>query len=153
MGENSNDLKNEVLKYLLSHRILTMATTDKDGEPDATALEYVNSDFIVFVSVRPGSKKIQNLIENQRVFYEIHEDTPIDLESIKKVKAIQCSAIGSIIRPEDASYQDSFQLFIIKFPAFSMIPKNKRIILKFEPKRIWFLNYEKKMFHRDEITF
>lgn len=153
VGNNSTDLRNEVLNYLSTHRILTMATVDKDGVPDATALEYVNDEFVVLVSVRPRSKKIQNISVNNQVFYEIHEDVPIDLEHIGKVKAIQCLAGGSIIYPDDPDYQGKFQLFEKKFPAFSKIPKNRRVILKFVPKSIWFLNYEKKMFHRDEITF
>ena len=153
MAEVPSELNREVIEYLSSHRILTMATADKEGNPDATALEYVNDQFIVFVSVRPGSKKIQNIKENPRVFYEIHDDIPIDFDHVQKVKAIQTLAEGQIIVPVNPEYQIVFLLFEKKYPIFSKIPKNKRILLKFVPKKIWFLNYAKKMFHRDEISF
>jgi uncharacterized pyridoxamine 5'-phosphate oxidase family protein len=153
MAEIPSDLSGEVLEYLTNHRILTMATADNDGNPDATALEYVNDQFVAFVSVRPGSKKIRNIKENPRVFYEIHDEIPIDLEHVQKVKAIQTLAEGQIIFPDTPEYQNIFLLFEKKYPVFSKIPKNKRILLKFVPKKIWFLNYAKKMFHRDEISF
>ncbi len=66
---SEDELKLNILKYLEEHRILTMATASSDGIPDATALEYANKDFIVFVSVRPKSRKVANIEENPASFF------------------------------------------------------------------------------------
>ena len=154
MKENENsELKQAIFQYLETHRILTMATASSDGLPDATALEYANKDFIVYVSVRPKSRKVSNIEENPYVFWEIHDDMEITLENVQNLKALQCSAIPEIMRSDDEGFQEAFDLMEKKFPVFSRIPREKRVILQFTPKKIWYLNYRERMFHRDEINF
>lgn len=148
-----NQLEQDILEYLKSHRILTMATASSDGVPDATALEYANDGFIVYVSVRPKSRKIANIEENPVVFYEIHEDMEIIMENVQSLKALQCSATPEILTYEDEGFHKAFDIMEKKFPVFSNIPRAKRVILEFKPKKIWYLNYKEKMFHRDELSF
>jgi len=150
---NKDKLWNEVLTYLESHRILTMATATSNGNPDATALEYANKGFIVYVSVRPKSRKVTNMEENPKVFYEIHEDVEITWENVQNLKAIQASATPEILRFDNEGFQEAFDIMEKKFPVFSQIPREKRVIVKFIPNRIWYLNYKEKMFHREELRF
>ena len=150
---SEDDLKVNVLEYLKSHRILTMATASSDGLPDATALEYANDGFIVYVSVRPKSRKVANIEENPEVFFEIHEDMEITLENVQDLKAIQCSATPEILTSDDEGFSEAFDVMEKKYPVFSRIPREKRVILQFNPKKIWFLNYKERMFHRDELNF
>ncbi len=150
---SEDELKHKILEYLKSHRILTMATASSDGIPDATALEYANNGFMVYVSVRHKSRKVANLKENPAVFYEIHEDMEITMENVQDVKAMQCSATPEILTSDDEGFHEAFDVMERKYPVFSRIPREKRVILQFSPKKIWFLNYKEKMFHRDELNF
>ena len=148
-----SNLKKNIFDYLKSHRILTMATASSDGAPDATALEYANDEFIVYVSVRPKSRKVSNIEENPQVFYEIHEDMEITMKNVQNLKAIQCAAIPEVLDKNDEGFHEAFDVMEKKFPVFSNIPREKRVILKFTPKKIWYLNYRERMFHRDELNF
>jgi hypothetical protein len=142
-----------ITDYLRGHRILTMATATKDGDPDATALEYASDGVEVYVSCRPDSQKARNIVENPRVFYEVHDDIEITRESVKKLKAVQAAATAIVLQPGTAEFGVAFSLMVAKFPVFSTMQKDRRVILRFKPRKAWFLDYEKKFFHRDEVSF
>jgi len=147
------EIKERAIEYLKNHRILTMATATTDGVPDATALEYASDGLDVFVSVRPNSKKIKNIRENPRVFYEIHDDIDITMDSVKNIEALQVVAKPKIIEPDDPTYERLFSIMEDKFPVFKRIPRKTRFLLHFSPKILWYLNYRNKLFHRDKIEF
>lgn len=148
-----HEIISKATEYLRSHNILTMATASLEGEPDATALEYVNKGCVVYVTVRPDSIKVKNIEENPRVFYEVHEDIPITMESIKKLEAIQVAATAKVISHNHQEFDRIFALMVQKFPIFEKISHDTRLILKFSPKKLWYLNYREKLFHRDEVSF
>jgi general stress protein 26 len=139
------------IEYLETHRILTMATASKDGAPDATALEYASDGLDVYVSCRPDSRKVQNIVDNPRVFYEIHDDIEITKENVKKLKALQVVATPVVLHPEDPDFDAVFNKMVAKFPVFSTMKKDSRVILHFKPRKMWYLNYQQKFFHRDEV--
>nr|MDO8116027.1 pyridoxamine 5'-phosphate oxidase family protein [Candidatus Sigynarchaeota archaeon] len=143
----------EAIAYLNSHTLLTMATASLAGEPDATALEYVNDDLDVYVFCRPGSRKVEYIEQNPRVFYEIHDDNPITNDAIKSLKALQVAATGRVIRPGDPEFPRILDKMTSKFPLFSHVPRDSRYALHFTPKKLWYLDYGRKMFHREEISF
>jgi hypothetical protein len=143
----------KITAYLLSHRILTMATATKDGDPDATALEYASNEMVVYVSCKSDSRKVCNVAENPRVFYEVHDDTEITKDKVKQVKAVQVAASARILRPGESAFDAAFAIMVKKFPVFSAMHKDTRVILQFTPRNAWYLDYEKKFFHRDEVSF
>jgi hypothetical protein len=138
--------------YLEAHNLLTMATASKDGEPDATALEYTSDGLEVYVTCRPNSMKARNILENPRVFYEVHDVIPITRESVLQLKALQVAATGNVIYPEDPAFDEAFQLMVNKFPVFATLNRTSRVVLHFTPRRLWYLNYKDKFFHRDEVV-
>jgi general stress protein 26 len=150
----SNDaIRSDLAEYLTNHHLLTMATATKDGDPDATALEYANEGFTVYVTCRLQSRKVQNVTQNPRVFYEIHDDTPIDYTHIKQVKAIQATARVEVLRPQDPEFNAAFSILQKKFPVFERMAKDTRVILVFHPKIMWLLNYARKFFLREQVVF
>jgi pyridoxamine 5'-phosphate oxidase-like protein len=151
--DNRQQIIEKAILYLNKHRILTMATSNREGDPDATALEYANDGLDVYVSVRPKSRKVSNITENPKLFYEIHDDIDITAEAVGNIQAIQVLAHPTIISFGDPGFNDSFLIMINKFPVFKRLNKEKRTILKFTPKKLWFLDYSKKFFHRDEVKF
>lgn len=157
IGQKKERPKDEIiadsLNYFKNHDILTMATSSLHGDPDASALEYANDGLNVYVSCRLNSKKVKYIKENPKVFYEIHDNTKIDLENMLKMQALQVFASAEVIKPEDPRFNDSFNVMLKKFPVFSNLKKDSRVILLFKPKIIWFLNYREKFFHRDMVSF
>jgi hypothetical protein len=147
------EIERDVQDYFESHSLLTMATASKDGEPDATALEYSQKGFDIYVSVRPSSRKVTNIQENPRIFYEIHDPTPIERDSIKNLRAIQATATGVLLHYNDPGFNDAFDLMVKKFPIFASMNREKRVIIHMKPKKIWLLNYKRKMFDREELDF
>jgi hypothetical protein len=83
----------------------------------------------------------------------VHDDIDITRESVKKLKAVQVAAAGSVLHPGTPVFDAAFSLMVAKFPVFSTMQKDSRVILHFRPRKAWYLNYEKKFFHRDEISF
>lgn len=153
ISRSREEIEKDVLDYLQTHSLLTMATASKDGEPDATALEYSQEKFEVYVTVRPTSRKVIYLRENPRVFYEIHDPTPIERDAIKNLRAIQAIASVDILESTDPNFNEAFELMVKKFPVFAKMNREKRILLHFKPKKIWLLNYQRKMFDREELDF
>jgi general stress protein 26 len=140
-------------KYLEIHNVMTMATASLNGEPDASALEYASDGLNTYVSTRPTSKKVQFINQNPKVFYEVHDTTKIDLDSILNMQALQVSASAEIIQPSNSRFNNAFDIMLKKFPVFSKLKKESRVILLFKPKIVWFLNYREKFFHRDMVSF
>jgi general stress protein 26 len=156
--ERNERKKEEIIadaqKYLETHNVMTMATASLNGEPDASALEYASNDGLnTYVSCRPNSKKVQYIKENPKVFYEIHDTTKIDMDNILNMQALQVSATAEIIQPSDKRFNGAFNVMLKKFPVFSNLKKESRVILLFKPKIVWFLNYREKFFHRDMVSF
>ncbi|MHA1683108.1 MAG: pyridoxamine 5'-phosphate oxidase family protein [Promethearchaeota archaeon] len=152
-SRSRDEIERDVISYLDSHRILTMATASKEGDPDATALEYANDGVVVYVTCRPGSRKVSNIKENSRVFFEIHDDVEIAKESLKHLQALQVSAVAEILSVTNPQFDPAFNIMLKKFPVFENLRHDSRVILKFIPRRVWFLNYKIKFFHREEINF
>ncbi|MFX0102731.1 MAG: pyridoxamine 5'-phosphate oxidase family protein [Candidatus Hodarchaeota archaeon] len=144
----------ESVGYLESHNIMTMATASLDGTPNASALEYANDGLDVVVFSRGKSWKVTNIRENPKVFYEVHDDLKIDRESLRRIIGLQVAASAEIVDSNDPRYEPLYGLMEKKFPVFKGIPKQQeRVILLFKPNKLWLLDYSKKFFHRDEISF
>lgn len=144
----------ESIEYLENHNIMTMATASLDGTPSASALEYANDGLDVVVFSRGKSWKVDNIRENPKVFYEVHDDLAIDRESLRRIIGLQVAATAEIVELDDSRYEPLFSLMAGKFPVFKGIPRRKeRVILLFKLKKLWLLDYSKKFFHRDEIEF
>lgn len=143
----------DILNYLEDHSILTMATCNLDAVPDATALEYVSIREKVYVTCRPSSRKVSNINENPKVAYEIHDDIPINKQSIKNLQALQVFATGKVLKHEESEFRKAFEAMKAKFPIFNKVNEESRAILCFSPVDIWFLNYARKFFLRERVSF
>ncbi|MHA1793604.1 MAG: pyridoxamine 5'-phosphate oxidase family protein [Promethearchaeota archaeon] len=155
MNEQRSDKEiiRDSIEYLENHRILTMATASVDGEPNAAALEYASLNLDVFVTSRPNSLKVQNVRENPKVFYEIHDDIEITRDNIKKLKALQVLAKADVIYPGSKEFEEKFTIMEKKFPIFRGMKKDSRVIIHFAPKILWYLNYKRKFFYRERVDF
>ncbi|MHA1301507.1 MAG: pyridoxamine 5'-phosphate oxidase family protein [Candidatus Helarchaeota archaeon] len=152
--KNSKDVLEKAITYLESHNLLTMATATKDGNPHAACLEYANKGMDVYVSTWMGSRKLKNIQNNPRVFYEVHDVVNINKDDLKKIKGLQVEATGEILQYPSQKFQDAWEIMMKKFPVFKLIKLNdKRAILHFKPKKLWMLDYSIKFGHTDKYEF
>ena len=84
-----------------------------------------------------------------------HDPGPGHPESPERLRVIfdelDKEEIGSrFIYPQ---FDPAFNIMLKKFPVFENLRHDSRVILKFIPRRVWFLNYKIKFFHREEINF
>ncbi|MHA1847795.1 MAG: pyridoxamine 5'-phosphate oxidase family protein, partial [Promethearchaeota archaeon] len=142
----------DAINYIETHDILTMATASLDGIPNATALEYGSDGLDVFVFSRARSWKVNNIRENPRVFYEIHDNIKIEPNEMRRIIGVQVEAKTRIIEQGSEQFQKYLTLMRGKFPVFRRLEDfNDRVILLFKPARLWLLDYSKKFFHRDFV--
>lgn len=145
-------LQEKASRYLAGHHLLTMATASLDGTPNATALEYASDGLDVYVLSMSSSWKINNIKENNKVFYEIHDVLPIEVDRLRDVIGIQVAATARLLDHGDPGFSKAFELLAAKFPPFKgMEHLETRTIIQLGPRKIWILDYSKKFFHRDFI--
>jgi len=119
----SKDLS-RVVEFISDHHVMSLATSDKDGELSICSLFYVYDDksntFIVASS--PDTTHIKNIQTNPDVAFNILLET----KEIGKIQGLQSS--GTFLALEDSGLK---KLYFLKYPyALAMNPKLWRIDVK-----------------------
>lgn len=83
-----SDRRDDVLEYLRTHNVATLATTGPDG-PWASAVFYVSDGFTLEFLSSPRSRHARNLAENPRCAAAIHED----YRGWSKIQGIQIEGV------------------------------------------------------------
>lgn len=143
------DKKEHIVDYLSRRKFLTLATSNKKGEPLAHPIAYVNIGPIVYFSTNKKSRKVKNIKENPNVAYSVYDAT----EYLDEVRSIQMEGKASIIDNEKES-KDIFKLLSKKFPTIEYMPiDTDTIFIKISPKVCYFSDYIKRFGDRDIVEF
>ena len=151
-------LEETILQYMETHHTVSLAT-EKDGEPHAATVFYVNIGFELYFFSSPTSRHGENFIHNPKVSGTINEDYSEWLS----IKGIQMEGVvenvGGIWKHPRLS-----KTYVQKFPGvadFLFSPKKlgeaiaKKVagvdFYKLTPRRIDFLNNELGFGHREEL--
>lgn len=70
-----NALKVKILDVLEHHNVMTLATIRPDGFPQATTVNYVHDDLILFFATDAASQKARNIKLNNKVSVAIASET------------------------------------------------------------------------------
>lgn len=70
-----NALKVKILDVLEHHNVMTLATIRPDGFPQATTVNYVHDDLIMFFATDAASQKARNIKLNNKVSVAIASET------------------------------------------------------------------------------
>ena len=144
----------KAIAYLKSHNLCTMATANKTGSPHAACLEYANDGMDIYVSTWIGSRKVKNIQENPRVFYEVHDVVNINEDDIKNIKGLQVQAKAEILKYPSKEFKKAWDIMVKKYSIFKLMKLNeKRAVLHFIPEKFWMLDYSIKFGHMDEYEF
>lgn len=148
-----NMLNVRVQNYIRDHQVATLATNSGEG-PWAAAVFYVNDGYTLYYLSSPTSRHCQNLSQNPRVAVTIQEDYADWL----KIKGIQIEGVVSEISGLEEG--KARKLYGQKFPVIGKLAQAPAAIVKalakvrwykVVPHRLYFIDNEVDLGHRDEI--
>jgi len=145
--------RDEVLDYLASHQVMTLATHGPQG-PWAAAVFYVNDGFTLTFLSSPGSRHAGDLTANPRCAAAIHED----YRDWPGIKGVQLE--GQVQVLSGSSKILAIARYAEKFPVVrpDQAPASIRAALdrvswyELVPERCFFIDNAQGFGHRDEIT-
>lgn len=143
------ELKRLILDLLAQHNILTVATIREDGWPQATTVAYANDGLDIYVATFPESQKVGNIKKNNRVSLTIDRD----YKDWNEIKGLSMAAYAEVLM-DPREIQHAEELLARKFPQLAgvAVPEPSEVsILRFRPKVISVLNYEKGFGHTDYV--
>lgn len=144
----ANDIKQAILQYLKGHLYGNLATVYSNDpmQPHVTTVAYVNDGFDLYFTTSVKSQKFANLESNSKVAMTIDEDET----DWMKLTGLQIEGIAEVVKAEQESAV--FEIYAEKFPIIKEFPPNLDFrFIKIKPKRIWILNYQKGLGHRDYL--
>jgi len=150
---NPSDL-DEVLQYLASHNVMSVATNGQEGLWNA-AVFYANSGLDLFFVSPPDTRHCRNIARCADVAVTIHED----YAHWSAIKGIQMAATARQV--PDGEQAAVIDLYKSKFTFLNdpaqimekiMRALHKSAWYRVTPNRVFFVNNEKGFGNRVEIT-
>ena len=89
--------RQQILDLMASHGILTLATNRSDGYPQATTLQYANHGLILYVAADRNSRKIVNILHDDRVSVAIARE----YADWSKIKGLSMAARARVLAKPD----------------------------------------------------
>ena len=140
-------MKDAVLKFLKEkkEKFCVLATASKNGKTESAVLGYaVKDDFTILLSTHEGSRKVQNILENNQVslivgwsFTEAY---------------VQSDCIASIIKKDNQSYADDDQFFFSINPHAAQFKTPDTIFIAIKPVWIRFTDFSSSPPKVEEIN-
>ena len=145
-------LKQQILKLLGKHRIMTIATMRPDGWPQATTVGYANDGMTLYFLCGQDSQKAENLAHDDRVSLTINEDS----DQVMDIKGLSMAAHSTRIS-DPADGQKAMGLLFARYPEQDNIPFEAPspadvALFRITPKVISVLDYSKGFAHTDLVT-
>ena len=117
-------LRSRILEVLRRQHIMTVATIRPDGYPQATTVNYIHDDLIVYFATAATSQKAGNIKLNDKVSVAI-----IDLaQDFYKLRGLSMS--GTAARVQEKQRAEEFALRL-----FSRLPQSRRFVPE-DPKEL-----------------
>ncbi len=143
----AEELKDKINQYLANHYYLNLATVSPQGSPMAHTLAYVSKDSVVYLATNKNTRKVQNIMQNANVAYTVDEDDP----DWFNMQALQVEGKASIIIDEK-ELREFGEIMVAKFPVVAdMPPDPDTVMIKIEPKVIYYLDYNIEFGHREKV--
>ena len=145
-------IRQQILRLLDEHRIMTVATLRPDGWPQATTVGYVNEGLTLYFLCGPDSQKAKNIARDDRISLTIDHDTA-------DLMAITGLSMAAHARPvEDlAEAERILRLLPLKYPDAPPLPiemprPDQIRIFRVTPIVISVLDYKKGFGHTELVA-
>jgi nitroimidazol reductase NimA-like FMN-containing flavoprotein (pyridoxamine 5'-phosphate oxidase superfamily) len=143
-------LRDDIIHLVESHRVMTLATLRPDGWPQATLVGYVNQGLVLFCFVSRLGQKFANMRRDARVSATIGGD-------FKNVAAIKGLSLGGRAAElnEPVVVERIWALFKQRFPEYAEWPKptgSMSVLLRIDPEIISLVDYARGFGHSDLVN-
>ena len=132
-------LRSKILEVLQRQHIMTVATVRPDGYPQATTVNYVHDDLIVYFATAATSQKASNIELNDKVSVAIVDHA----EDFYKLRGLSMS--GTAARLQEKQRVEEFALRLFRrFPqSRRLVPEdpNKLTVYEIRPVAIALVDY------------
>ena len=139
------EVRAQVLAYLQSHRVVTLAT-EADGNLWAAAVFYASDGFTLYFLSSPTSRHCLNLANNPRVAATIQEDYADWME----IKGVQLEGVASQLSGEEELL--ARQRYAEKFPVVGQLAQAPEAVVKAMAKVRWYRLVPRRLFFIDNAA-
>jgi len=150
-AKNDDDMEGAVRDYLVSHRVMTLATDGPLGLW-AAAVFYANDHYDLFFLSAGHTRHSQNLSTNPHVAATIQED----YRDWPEIKGIQLEGVVELL--EGKWRDEAISLYLDKYPFIATADEAMQAALammnwyRLRPERLFFIDNSKGLGHRDEVS-
>jgi len=141
----SNGVQQQVLAYLQTHRVVTLAT-EADGNLWAAAVFYVSDGFTLYFLSSPTSRHCLNLANRSRVAATIQEDYTDWME----IKGVQLEGVTSQLSGNDELR--ARERYAKKFPLVGQLAQAPEAVVKAMAKVRWYRLVPRRLFFIDNAA-
>ena len=144
-----NAYKQEVIRLLDEHRIMTIATNRPDGWPQATVVSYANDGLVLYSFIDCKGQKYANIRSDPRVSISIAKDYPQPLA----IKGLSLAGRATVVE-ERGEIDHAYALILHRYPEYKIMPQpnpDAVALIRVVPEIVSILNYSKGFGHTDLI--
>ena len=116
-------LRSKILDVLRRHHTMTLATIRPDGFPQATTVNYIHDDFVLYFATDATSQKAGNIKLNNKVSVAIASET----QDFEKLRGLSMSGIATRVNEEQRADELALRLF-------QALPQSRRYVPEDETK-------------------
>ena len=117
-------LRSKILEVLRRHHTMTLATIRPDGYPQATTVNYIHDDLILYFATDATSQKAGNIKLNNKVSVAIASET----QDFYKLRGLSMSGIARKVGEKQSAEELALRLF-------RALPQSKRYVPE-DPKQL-----------------
>ncbi len=139
-------MKETVFNFLKKkqEKFCVLATATKNGKPESAVLGYaIKDDFTILVSTHKGSRKAQNILENNQVSLVVGW-------SFTEAN-VQCDGLATIIEKGNPLYANDEEFFFSINPYAAQFKSSDTIFIEIKPTWIRFTQFSSSLPHVEEI--
>lgn len=145
-------IRNQILRLLDAHRIMTVATLRPDGWPQATTVGYVNEGLTLYFLCGLKSQKAMNLAKDDRVSLTIDHDTA----DVMAITGLSMAARATPVT-DRAEAEKVLRMLPLKYPDAPPLPMKMPTpdevrLFRVEPVVISVLDYSKGFGYTELVT-
>ena len=105
-GRMDETLKSQILDVLQRHHVMTLATIRPDGFPQATTVNYVHEDRMLYFATDAASQKAGNIKLSNKVSVAIASET----QDFYKLRGLSLSGLATRVVEEQEAQRLSLKL-------------------------------------------
>lgn len=143
------EFKQQIIKLLDEHRIMTIATNRPDGWPQATVVGYANDGLIIYCFIARDSQKYANIARDPRVSIAIAKDYPQPLQ----IKGLSMAARALVVE-DKGERAHAGAILLRRYPEYKVMPPLDPAavpMLRITPEVVSILDYSKGFGHSDLV--